>query len=140
MLGRLIVGKVVQQNRAQNRALRFYVRGKSADAVIGGCHVRRTLWRNLPPRISEDKANRQMNCEQPVKPGDILWKPRENATNTFIGNPKLAKAAHLPSSGDRYPCESYRSLYFSLCNKNKCGRASHPTASFVDLSHLPSRR
>src|SRR5712691_4166020 len=91
MLGRLVIGKVVQQNRAQDRALRFYVRGKSADALIGGCHVRRTLWRNLPPRISEDKAKRQMNCEQPVKPGDILWKPRENATNTFIGNPKLAK-------------------------------------------------
>ncbi len=40
MLGGLVIGKVVEENRAQNGALRFYVRGKSADAVISGRHVR----------------------------------------------------------------------------------------------------
>ncbi len=39
MLRRLVIRKIIQQNRAQNRALRFYIRGKSADAVISGRHV-----------------------------------------------------------------------------------------------------
>ena len=35
MLRRLVVSKVVEQDRAQDRALGFHVRGKRADAVIG---------------------------------------------------------------------------------------------------------
>jgi hypothetical protein len=38
MLGGLVVGKVVEQDRAQNRALSFYVRWKSADRVFRSCH------------------------------------------------------------------------------------------------------
>ena len=37
MLGGLVVGKVVEQDRAQNRALGLYVRRKRADRVIGSC-------------------------------------------------------------------------------------------------------
>jgi hypothetical protein len=38
MFGRLIVGKIVQQNRAQNRALGLYVRRKTVrETVISGC-------------------------------------------------------------------------------------------------------
>src|SRR5580693_5914662 len=36
MLRRLVIGKVVEQDRAQNGALSLYVRRKSADAVVGG--------------------------------------------------------------------------------------------------------
>ena len=38
MLRRLVVSKIVQQDRAQNRTLRFYIRRKSADAVFGSRH------------------------------------------------------------------------------------------------------
>ena len=37
MLGRLVVGKIVEQNGAQNRALRFYVGGQAVrETVVGG--------------------------------------------------------------------------------------------------------
>ncbi len=39
MLGGLVVGKVVEQDRAQNRAFGLDVRRKSADAVIGSRHL-----------------------------------------------------------------------------------------------------
>jgi hypothetical protein len=32
------------------------------------------------PRISEDKANRKMACEEAVERGNILWTLRENST------------------------------------------------------------
>ena len=35
MLRRLVIGKIVQQDRAQNRALGFHIRRKGADRVIG---------------------------------------------------------------------------------------------------------
>jgi hypothetical protein len=58
MFGRLIVSKVIEQDRAQNRALGFYVRGKSADVVVSGRHVCvQTDCRNSS-RISEYKAKR----------------------------------------------------------------------------------
>ncbi len=38
MLGCLVVGKVVEQDRAQNGALGFYICGKTADRVFGSCH------------------------------------------------------------------------------------------------------
>jgi hypothetical protein len=39
MLRRLVISKVVEQDRAQNRALGFYVRRKSADVVVRGRHI-----------------------------------------------------------------------------------------------------
>ena len=38
MFGRLVVGEVVEEDRAQDGAFGFYVCGKTADCVIGGCH------------------------------------------------------------------------------------------------------
>ena len=36
MLGRLVVGEIVEQDRAQNGALGFHIRGKHAEVVIRG--------------------------------------------------------------------------------------------------------
>lgn len=76
------------------------------------------LWRNLSARISEYKAKLQMNCAEPVKPVDILWKPFENPTIT-CGD--IESAAAWPGPG------RHRG------QKNKCGWASHPAALFVDF-------
>ena len=66
----------------------------------------------------------------------MLWKPRENRSLTEIS----AKISHgLIARVWLYPRRSVQIRGKSVL-KNKCGRASHPTASFVDLSRLPSRR
>src|SRR5258708_34382400 len=91
MLGGLVIGKVIEQDRAQNRALRFYVRGKSADAVICGRHIslqtsRAPLWRNLSASISEAKPKRQMNCGEAAKLGeDAVKAPRHQVRKRIHG-------------------------------------------------------
>ena len=89
MLRRLVVSKIVEQDRAQNRTLRLHVRRKTADRIFGSCHssedVRAQPCRILGTNISEYKAKRKMNCAEAVKPATMLWKLLENPSD--IGAP-----------------------------------------------------
>ncbi len=71
MLGRLVVSKVVEQNRAQNRALGLYVRRKSAETVISS---RQSIY--VFPELS--KRQRHPIAPWVVDARRILWKTNPN--------------------------------------------------------------
>src|SRR5580704_16270480 len=111
MLGRLVVSKVVEQNRAQNRALRFYVRRKSADAVVSGRHVPELNFASISrPSISEETASHQMICAEAVNPAVILWKPRENRSITE-GRRNATGILGLSAQIRADPCKSVANMF-----------------------------
>ena len=64
MLGGLVVGKIVEQDRAQNRALSFYVGGNGTHRVIGRGHgAIHTLAEFCPQhkRIYDEETNDFVN-------------------------------------------------------------------------------
>ena len=70
MLGSLVVGEIIEQDRAEDGALGFYIRGKSADAVIGCGHAESIS--------SSWKCHEQTNSRRVVKARRIVGKQSPN--------------------------------------------------------------
>src|SRR5258708_32230511 len=82
MLRCLVISKVIQQDRAENRALRLDIRRKSANAVISSCHrrnspvyYRRTKNEILTESNRSPVVHRESRSDGRIRPSE-RWRSR----------------------------------------------------------------
>ena len=97
MLRGLVVGKIVEQDRAENGALGLHARGQCADAVVG----RRQFCSFEPWLPIYDQISAEANCNIPVSP---LW--TRSASLGKVRHDAKSLVAHLHATFLRTTCSS----------------------------------